>query len=158
MKNEGKRFEESFKKSVPKDVYYLRMIDPAIGFDITTSTQRFAPKNPYDLVLYKRPEMMCIELKSTKGKSFSFDGASPSIAPHQIKALTEASKYCKAGFVFNLRTSECTYYVSIEKFNELIKKLNKVSLNENEIKEIGMIIPSKKLRVNYKYDLSALFI
>ena len=155
--NEGKRFENNFRKSVPEDVYYLRLIDPAIGFDVKNSKQRFAPKNPFDFILYKAPEMYCLELKSTKSKSFSFTGASPSIKSHQIEELTKASRFCNAGFIFNFRSLDETYYVPIEAFNDLIKDINKKSINAKDIKKIGILIPTTKLRVNSRYDLSILF-
>ena len=55
--NAGKRFEQDFKASVPADVYYLRLHDSAIGFDIEHSTQRFAIQSPYDVVLCRDSRM-----------------------------------------------------------------------------------------------------
>lgn len=154
---EGKRFEKNFKDSVAKDTYYLRIVDPAIGFNIKDSKQRFSPKNPFDLILYKSPQMFCLELKSTKAQSISFAGSSPSIKKHQVKGLTKASKFCNAGFIFNFRSHNQTYYVTIDDFNEEIKKIKKKSLNIKDIKPIGLLIPSRKLQVNHRYDLSVLF-
>lgn len=75
--NEGKRFENNFKKSVPKDAYYLRLHDSSIGFDIENSTQRFALKSPFDCLLYRKGRMYCLELKTVKDGGISYAGSSP---------------------------------------------------------------------------------
>lgn len=152
--NEGKRFEQNFKKSVPKDVYYLRLQDSANGFDQTSDTLRFAAKSPYDCILFKDDTMYALELKSTKGKSISFSGSSPMIKQHQIDELTRASKFgIKAGFVFDFREQK-TFYVPILAFSDFVLTTDKKSINIKEVEAIGVEIPKKKLKVNYRYDLS----
>lgn len=79
------------------------------------------------------------------------------IKEHQIKNLIYASGFCKAGFIFNFRTNENTYYVPIDAFNTFIKDTSKKSLNEKDIATIGIPIPSRKLKVNYRYNLEVLF-
>lgn len=155
--NTGKIFEENFKKSVPIDTYYLRLHDSSVGFDIENSTQRFALQSPYDCILYRACKMYCLELKSIKEKSISYDGASPKIKKHQIDELVKASKYgCEAGLILNFRGSGTTYYLSIEMFINLVSGMDKKSINEKEVASCSMIIPSRKLKVNYRYDLSVL--
>lgn len=154
--NDGKRFEQNFKKSIPKDVYYLRLQDSANGFDQTSETLRFAAKSPYDCILFKSGTMYALELKSTKDKSISFAGSSPMIKQHQIDELTKAHTFgIEAGFIFDFRNN-ATYYVQIDAFNEFILTLDKKSINVKEVEQIGVLIPRKKLQVNYKYDLSVL--
>ena len=41
-KNVGKVFEDDFKASVPEGVYFCRLHDAALGFDVNHSTQRFS--------------------------------------------------------------------------------------------------------------------
>lgn len=156
--NEGKKFEQNFKASVPKDVYHIRLSDSAIGFDIENSNQRFSLKSLYDCILYRKPTMCCLELKSVKSGAISYSGSSPKIKPHQVKNLTVAALYkCRSGFVFNFRNTGNTYFVFIDAFNLFVSKSSKKSINEKDVKLIGTIIPCKKLKVNYRYDLETLF-
>lgn len=155
--NTGKIFENNFKKSIPEDVYYLRLHDSSIGFDIENSTQRFALKSPYDCILYTKGKMYCLELKSTKSKAISYAGSSPMIKENQIKELIRASGFgCHAGFILNFRDTNNTYYLPIAQFDFLRNTSSKKSMNEKDIKDISILIPSKKLKVNYRYNLSEL--
>ena len=155
--NPGKQFEENFKKSVPEDTYYLRLPDSSIGFDIEHSTQRFALKSPYDAILYRRGRMYCLELKSVGKGAISYEGSSPKIKEHQIQELIKAAQYgIVSGLVCNFRNTENTYFLPIANFEFLRCKSKKKSFNENDIKGLSVLIPHRKLRVNYRYDLTVL--
>lgn len=155
--NEGKKFEQNFKESVPKDVYYKRLPDSSVGFDIENSTQRFALKSPYDCFLYSKGKLYCLELKSVKDGSISYEGSSPKIKEHQIKELVIANSYgCTAGFILNFRNTHNTYFLPIAQFEFLKQGLGKKSFNEKDIAPISVLLPYKKLKVNYRYDLSAM--
>lgn len=155
---EGKRFEQNFKASVPEGVYYMRLHDSANGFDIENSNQRFALKSPYDCILYRKPIMCCLELKSVKSGAISYTGSNPKIKEHQIKNLIGAAQYlCKAGFIFNFRDTGNTYFVAIDAFNVFCHENVKKSINEKDMGYIGVPIPYRKLKVNYRYDLEILF-
>lgn len=161
--NPGKQFEADLKASIPSDVYFLRLTDSAIGFNVAESTQRFAPKSPYDCILYKAPTMYALELKSTISTSLSFKGKSPMIKEHQIKKLGEAaSKGVNAGFLINFRKSNNTYYLSIQAFNEITQygMLGKSSISELDIAQSGKAIKIEQRlkKVNYSYNLSPLFV
>lgn len=164
MANLGKEFEKQFKES-SKGLFLLRIPDSAIGFNVQASTQRFAGKTPYDFLLYKRPTLYALELKSTGTTSISFKGSSPMIKSHQIKELNRAkSQGAKAGFIFNFRKTNHTYYVPIEVFEAITNfgMSAKSSINENDILDWQMThdiitIPQRLKKVNYSYDLSVLF-
>jgi len=157
MANQGKRFEQDFKSSIPADTYYLRLHDSSIGFDIKNSTQRFALRSPFDCVLYRKGRMYCLELKTTLLSSVSHLGSSPMIKEHQIKELIKASEYgITSGFILNFRKTEHTYFLPIAQFIFLKHMSSKKSMNENDIKGISLLIPGRKLKVNYRYDLSVL--
>ena len=157
--NTGKRFEEDFKKSIPIDTYYLRLHDSSVGFDVENSTQRFALKSPFDCILYHDSRMYCLELKSVQNGAISHAGSSPKIKEHQIKELIKASQFgCYAGFILNFRNTENTYYLPIAQFEFLRMESTKKSFNENDIKGLAILLPSRKLKVNYRYDLSSLLI
>jgi recombination protein U len=155
--NPGKVFEENFKKSIPEDTYYLRLPDSSIGFDIENSTQRFALKSPYDQVLFKKPNMYSLELKSVQSGAISYVGSNPKIKEHQINELIKASKYgIVAGFICNFRDTGNTYFLPINNF-ELIRSTSaKKSFNEKDLDGISLVIPGRKLKVNYRYNLSIL--
>jgi penicillin-binding protein-related factor A (putative recombinase) len=153
--NEGKIFEKSWKDSVPPDVYYLRIHDPPQSWG-DSNKLRFSAKNPFDLLMYSYPYLFLLEMKSTKGTSFSFKGSSPMIKEHQIKSLTEADDYkgIVSGFIFNFRkqNSSKAYFLHIEDFNKLIKSINKSSINEKDIIENNaMEIIGEIKRTRYKY-------
>lgn len=153
--NCGKIFENDFKKSVPKDVYCLRLTDSAIGFDVNNSTQRFALKSPYDFVLCKDGRMYAIELKSNAGTSISFDGEKPEIKPSQIKNLLKAEcSGAVAGLLLNFRKTNETFFIPVGIFKRFVDTCSKKSININDAKSIGIEIPARKLKVHYRYNLS----
>lgn len=158
--NPGKVFEKQFIKSLPDDFYKLRLHDSASSFG-SNDALRFSMKSPFDFVLWHKPYMYCVELKSTKGKSFSFERSKDEhgeIHYHQIQALLEADKYgATAGLVLDFRESE-TYWLDIKALHHFMNTSTKKSINEKDIMDnFGVIISKKKLRVNYKYDLESLF-
>jgi penicillin-binding protein-related factor A (putative recombinase) len=152
--NDGKIFENSFKDSIPSDVYYMRLKDPANSFG-TNDNLRFSLPNPYDAILFSYPNYFALELKSTKGTSFSFKGSSPMIKPVQIKSLTEAAEYKGVipGFIFNLREPiNKVYFLHINNFNKFISETSKSSMNEKDIVACGGVeIEGKLKKVKYRY-------
>lgn len=158
--NEGKQFEKDFKASVPSDCYYQRFNDNALGFQMQQSQQRFTTQSPYDCILYRFPYLYCLELKSTKGKSLSFDGQSPNIKKHQVKNLVEASQHkgIKAGFIFNFRSCDNkTIFVPVREFIKVARSNGKKSVNVNEFDEHNSIaLHSELKKVHYKYDIENL--
>lgn len=160
--NSGKIFEEEIKNSLPSGIWYHRIKDPAASFSGGASTTRFSLKNEFDMLIYKYPDLVALELKSNASTSISFSvekGKSAEIKWSQIEALTYAEKFnIKAGLLLNYRKSNTTYYVPINKFNEFIQKTTKHSINEKDCVEIGATIVEQKLKkVRYKYNLNFLF-
>lgn len=140
MQNSGKIFETDWKNSIPKDVFYLRIKDSASGFG-TNSNTRFTPQQPFDALLYCYPNLFLLELKTTEGISFSFDGSSPMIKKHQIDELTKATQYkgVIAGLLLNMRKYNKTYFLHIEDFNKYISNIDKKSINQQDIVSAGAI-------------------
>lgn len=154
--NDGKVFENSFKESVPKDMYYLRLKDSASSFG-TNSATRFTLRQPFDCLMYSNPNLFTLELKSTKGTSFSFKGATPMIKEHQIKGLTESAQHegIISGFIFNLREpTNRTYFLHINNFNKFVSETTKSSINESDIIKYGGVeIVGQLKKVKYKYSI-----
>ena len=163
--NEGKKFEKQFRNSLLKEGFMVvRLPDPPQSFDYLESKNnhlRFSNKNPYDLLVFNGENLYCLELKSVKGTSISFqnadDKSSKNIKYHQIKELTEASNYKKviAGLVLNFRKKNKTYFLDIKNFNKFNENTDKKSINENDVINYnGILIPQKLLRSNYHYSFS----
>jgi len=78
------------------------------------------------------------------------------IKPHQIKALTKAHEHgITAGFLFNFQ-DVATYFVPIDKFNSYVAITARKSVPICDCNWLGYEIPMKKLRVNFRYDITRL--
>ncbi len=163
--NTGKIFERNFQASVPKDYYFLRLHDPAVGF--TGGASSFAVSNPFDCLIYTGTYLYCLELKSKNGsitywrEDFENDGKKHTfeIKKHQILGLYKAAGYSrvKAGIVINFRNVGETYYLPIDKFLAFTSQITKKSINASDAAEMGgILIPARKLKVNERYDIQAL--
>lgn len=160
--NTGKIFELNVKNSIPQDVMYYRIKDPSSSFGQDSSKTRFSLKNEFDVFLYKKPILIAMELKSNKGTSISFateKGKQADIKFTQIEALSNIIDYeVRAGLLLNFRKTNMTYWLDIENFNKFKDETEKKSINEKDIITYGgIVIPSKKLKTNYRYDLSNLW-
>ncbi|MBU5332108.1 hypothetical protein KQI61_07840 [Anaerocolumna aminovalerica] len=170
--NEGKKFENSIKKSVPENCYFLRLHDPAQSFN-QTDNLRFSLQNPYDILLFSYPLLFCLELKSTEGTSMTYfredfvdktKKQSFMIKKNQIEGLLKANKSdgIVAGFLLNWRLkngSQHTYFWFIDDFLQCTNTLAKKSFNESDVvNNNGILIEQTKLRTNYKYNIEKFII
>lgn len=159
-KSIGKAFEENWKKSIPDDVFYYRPPDAAQSFN-SNSNLRFSAKSPCDCFMFSGDTFYTLELKSIGTKSISFERDKTDkgvIHKHQIDNLVKFSTYKNivSGFLFDFRSSEKTYFCMIDEFVKMITHLNKKSFNEEDLFEYcnPILITKKKLKVNYRYDVS----
>lgn len=164
--NEGKKFELAFKNSVPENVYYFRIPDPAESFSSIKTGLRFTIQNPCDIFLYN-PDiktMYALELKSTQNTSISywredFEDKSKKqtfmIRKNQIQGLQKINRFSiVSGFIYNFRYTNHTYFQSISDFLEMTKDSTKKSFNEADVfKNKGVRIDQQLMRSNYKYDV-----
>lgn len=165
-KNEGKVFEDSWKASVPDTCFIYRLNDNAGSFG-GGDNLRFATSNICDYIMHDdlSNTMYCLELKSTKGGSFTYwrkdfenkdVKKSFMIKKNQILGLEKASKHkIVCGLVLNLReTTNHTYFVMIDDFISYTSTLDKKSINEDDIKQMNPILIEQTLKkVNYKYNV-----
>ena len=148
--NNGKRFEQDFKKSVPKSVYYYRFRDGTSAWGNQDNT-RFQATNLCDCLLYARGQLHLLELKSYKGKSLPFSG----IRKNQIDGLLNASQFgINAGFVIKLDGE--AYYIDVESVDQFIKTSERKSIPLQFLQDNGIYIPRVKLKVNYRYDIGVM--
>lgn len=166
IKNEGKKFEEDFKNSLPDYCWYKRLNDNAAAFSGGTNT-RFASNNECDYILFNthRQKLFALELKSSKSsitfwkQEFSDDGKKHSfqIKKNQIIGLKKWSEFNNilCGFVFNFRNEHnSTYFVDINSFIDYILSSPKRSININDVKKMNCVeIYNKKKRTRYRYDI-----
>lgn len=168
--NIGKDFEERFKSSVPEYCMLQRLNDPPQSFTKRTDT-RFSIKNPCDYLMFdeKSRTLFCLELKTTKYKSISFEDIKNKeeqnrmIHKHQIEGLTKFSEYngIIAGFIYNFRDEkndmERTYFQNIKDFNRMVITLGKHSFNEIDILLNGAVkINGEKKRTRYTWNIDEL--
>ena len=163
--NTGKKFEKNFKASVPKDIYYLRLNDPAVGF--TGGASSYAVSNPFDCLLYNGQRLYCLELKSKNGaitywrEDFEADGKKHTfeIKKHQILGLKKAAQYdgVFAGLIINFRNVDETWCLPIRNFLDYTAELRKKSINAKDAANMGGLpVAVRKLKVNERYDIQAL--
>lgn len=163
--NTGKKFENNFKASVPKEFYYLRLHDPAVGF--TGGNSSYAVSNPFDCLMYTGQRLYCLELKSTQQsitywrEDFETDGKKHTfeIKRHQIQGLQKAAAFPNifAGLVINFRQAGETYYIPIDRFIAYTDVLDKKSLNAKDAAAMGGTpMGVRRLKVNERYDIRGL--
>ena len=160
QQNAGKVFESGWKKSTPEDIMYFRIPDPPQSFQ---QTARFSLKPPFDCFMFYKGTLFCLELKTTKSKSFSVEMSKEDkgmIHYHQIENLREYSKYenVVSGLVLNFRIedkgTEITYFISIDDFDEMMSKSTKKSFNAIDLINNGAIkIESTKKRTLFSYGV-----
>ena len=156
--NPGKKFEQSFAKSVPDNVYFMRIKDTVSSYSHGVGSS-FTSNNPFDCFMLYNGFFLPMELKSSKEDRFSVQTEEGKtgydIKLHQIKSLTEANTFDNvvAGFVLDFRNGN-TYWISILDFNNCLQETGKKSINSKDVELYNGIIISKKImKVNYKYNI-----
>lgn len=165
-KNEGKRFEDAFIKSMPDYVLVKRLNDNASSWSGGSNT-RFTSKNECDYILYNDHSRTFygLEMKSTKHNSLTFwredfedknKKQTFQIRKCQIQGLEKWSKHNGVfGFIINFREDENkTYFIDIDNFLNYTSSLTKKSINKDDILNMSPIeIENNLMRTNYHYDV-----
>lgn len=162
----GKQFEDNFKKSAPNYTLSYRPPDSAQGFDVgSTNKLRFSRHSPCDLMVFDgiRNLFLTLELKTFQGScSFERDKnekVKKNIHYHQIKSLKDFAQYNRviSGLVLDFRSSDNTYFLNINQWDDFISHIEKKSFNEKDLLEYAspILIHKEKLKVNYRYDLES---
>ena len=140
--NSGKRFEQNWKNSIPKDVFYYRFRDGSSSWGGNDKV-RFQQTNICDCLMFDGDYLYLLELKSTKGKSLPFSN----IKKHQIKDLLWASKYANTicGLVVD--------FIEISRFKAFYDSTNRKSIPIDYLREKGIKIGVEKKKVNSKFDI-----
>ncbi|HII4524294.1 TPA: Holliday junction resolvase RecU [Clostridium perfringens] len=95
MKNEGKKFEEDFKKSIPEKYFVYR----------------FKAHNICDFEVFAEDKLFLFEIKSYKGASIPLSG----IRKTQLEEMLKASNYknIEPYFLLNFRWLEKVYAIRV---------------------------------------------
>lgn len=146
-KNEGKKFEEDFKKSVPSNAFIYKLKD-AGGWSNASNT-RFTVNNICDYIMYADKTLYLLELKSLKGKSLPYSN----VKENQIKGLTDATKYkgVISGLVVNFRDVNKTYFLPINRLNHFKKTSDRKSYPIDLFEKDGILIKQKIKTTRYDY-------
>ena len=165
-KNEGKRFEDSFIKSVPNHVLVKRLNDNASAWSGGNNT-RFSSNNECDYIMYddNTRTLYGLELKTTKDNSLTYwredfedksKKQSFQIRKCQILGLQKWSKHFGVfGFIINFRNkNNRTFFVMIDEFLDYTSTLSKKSINMDDVLKMNPIeIESELIRTNYRYNI-----
>jgi len=152
--NNGKRFEQNFKASIPKEVMCIRLKDGSASWDGGEKT-RFQASNICDFILADGEYVVLAELKSHRGKSLPLS----CIRPNQLEEMLKADKFVfvKPMIIVNFEELDECFALSVEWVKDFIEIGRRKSISVSDMREWGIEIPTKKKKVNTEYDLSVLF-
>ena len=144
--NAGKIFEQQVIKSCPSDTFVMRIKDTTMRFK--------GDNNICDMLFYRHPTLILLELKSTKEASLSFNN----IKDHQIEGLYKASRIenLKAGLLIEMRKYEETYFLSIEKAVEYMALTKRKSFSIDYLRENAIRVNQVKKRTRFTFDIEGL--
>ena len=152
--NNGKRFENNFKNSVPSNVFCYRFKDGTANFNGARNINvRFQAKNICDFMLFDGKKLFLLELKSHKGKSLPLS----CVRPNQIAELYKASIYTNvvSGIIIHFSDLDEIYFIEINKYIEYVKNnQDKKSIPILFLKENGILIECEKKEINIKLKLN----
>lgn len=156
MKNEGKRFEEDFKKSIPEWCWCNRYKDGTANFGGTKNENvRFQAHNICDFEVLAEDKLFLLELKSYSGVNIPLSG----IRKNQLEGLIKASEFknIRPYFLFNFRPLQKVYAVKVQILQEFIEKAERKSIPVKWCIENGIELEGIKKKVRFKYNLENFF-
>lgn len=162
--NKGYILQDNIKKSCEKqDILFYRFKDSPFSFANSNKT-KFTTNNICDCMMFLVNKLLFVELKSTKGKSFSF-------TEHSLRQLNDINKliHNKQGlkrfgvygcFIVEFRELEETYFIQVQDILKYLKENNTKTINIQKYidKNKCIKIEQKLLRKNYTFDIRKLFI
>lgn len=150
MKKNGKRFENNFKRSIPKNIFFYRFRDGSSSWGGNEKV-RFQQANICDCMMFDGYILYLLELKSTKGKSLPLNN----IKQHQITDLLDASKYLNVvcGFVIEFSELNECYFLEIRRFLEFLEETDRKSIPLVFLQNKGIKIGVEKKKINSKFNI-----
>lgn len=162
--NKGYVLQDNIKKSCEKqDILFYRFKDSPFSFANSEKT-KFTTNNICDCMVFLANKLLFVELKSVKGKSFSF-------TEHSLRQLNDINKiiHNKNGykrfnvygcFIIEFRELEEIYFIEVQNIIKYLEENNTKTINIKKYKERSKYIKVDQeiLRKNYRYDIRKLFI
>lgn len=155
-KNEGKKFEEDFKKSIPDKYFVYRFKDGTANFNGSKNENvRFQAHNICDFEVFAEDKLFLFELKSYNGASIPLSG----IRKTQLEEMLKASKYenVEPYFILNYRALESVYAIGVQTLQKFIKTTERKSIPVKWCIENGIEIKWTKKKVRFVYNLEEFF-
>lgn len=155
MKSTGKRFEENFRKSIPKGVFYYRFRDNNNTWSRGDNV-RFATSNIADCLLFDGDYLYLLELKSCKGKSLPFNNVIGNKTKlKQIDDLLTANQHKNTicGLVIEFSDLDECYFIEISRFKAFLDKSKRKSLPIDYLRRNGIKIGVEKKKTNRRFDI-----
>lgn len=155
-KNEGKKFEEDFKKSIPDKYFVYRFKDGTANFKGEKNENvRFQAHNVCDFEVFAENTLFLFELKSYNGASIPLSG----IRKTQLEEMLKASKYenVEPYFILNYRALESVYAIKVQTLNEFIKTTERKSIPVKWCIENAIEIKGSKKKVRFVYEMEEFF-
>ncbi len=153
--NAGKKFEADFRDSVPTDIYFYRFRDGTASWgNSANEAVRFQADNIADCLLFKKDKLFILELKTTQGQSLPFGNIRIKNLEKMVKAMQHENII--AAFIINFRDVKRTYFVLADNILNFIQTADRKSIPQSWCVQNGIEIPSRQLKVNYRYDIQAL--
>ena len=151
MINNGKRFENNFRDSLPSDYWFYRLRDSAASFYGGNDNLRFANTNIADNLVFNGKTLFINELKAHAGKSIPLN----CIRENQAKMMSKASVYdnikCTL-FVFFYSVGRC-FALDIKDFMEFLENTDRKSIPIAYFEEKAVEISVIEKKVNFRYEL-----
>lgn len=154
--NNGKRFENNFKNSMPDNVFFYRFRDGTSSWDKGSQT-RFQKSNICDCMMFDGGYLYLLELKSTKGKSLPLSN----IRKNQVDDLIAASNHRNviAGMVVEFSDLGQVYFMPIDLVKNWFYDSDRKSIPLQSFQERPCIeIYGKKLKTNFRYNIEQFII
>lgn len=157
----GKQFEADFKASILPDQFYLRLND-AGGWS-KSSDLRFTKSNLCDCIVHPPISsiLYLLELKSHTGSSIPESAINGDPKKRKAGKKTRVERLAEIdqigtypAFVCNFRDYSETYIIGAFYVQQELTVRKSLSLET--CRQLGTMIPQKKLMVHWRYDLSVL--
>lgn len=155
MKNQGKIFEEDFRKSLPlnnENLFYYRFKDGTASWgDKNNSNVRFQAKNISDCMIFYKGKLFIIEQKSHKGKSLPLS----CIRKNQFEemyALKNKKNVFSVVIIFFQDIEEC-YVIKISDIIEFKDNSTSKSISLSFAREKGFKIDCRKKLTHYSFNV-----
>lgn len=146
----GKAFEADFKKSCEM---YSNISWDRIKDVTGTDGRRFkSATNIADFILYKYPNQIYLELKTSSAPRFPLSR----LTEDQFVGLVKKSWIpgVKAGIMVNFTVEEETWFLPIEYVQVAVEESEHKSIPIGEFRSYGTRLPGEKKRVRFKYDVA----